>query len=133
MTIHAGLNKTLKALRPLDILPEFDRMSYEAVDLLDKLITSRDFIIHTHRDPKGNVLFFEVIPGSSDSYAIKAELDVILAGLTTSVREGRTDVLELPILAIAGYLTAVRKVSLDEWEILIETRHGRLYTRFISA
>ncbi len=133
MTIHAGLNKTLNALRPLDILPEFDQLCYQAIELLDKLITSRDFIIHAHRDPKGNVMFFEVIPGSSDSYAIKAEIDVRLAGLTTSLREGRAEMLELPILANAGYPTAIRKVSLDEWEILIETRHGRLYTRFISA
>lgn len=132
MTLSVGLSKTVKALKPLSSANPVEAKSYEAIGLLDAFLSEGDYYLVKHPGTKGNESHFELIPGSSEAYAVKSKLDTVLAELTANQRHTRTE-MDYDILRDAGYPLRVSQLSVDEWEVRIRTRRGELSSRFIEA
>lgn len=132
MTLSVGLGKTLKALKPLSAANPVVAKSYEAIGLLDAFLSEGDYYVVKHPGTNGNAPRFELIPGSSEAYAVKCKLDEVLAELTADQRYNRTE-MDYDLLRDAGYPLRVSQLSMDEWEVKIGTRRGELSSRFIDA
>lgn len=113
-------------------LGETEIKSRDVVDAVNAFLKEGDYYLINRPATQWKEAYVELIPASSEAFAAKTKLDVLLAELTADQRQTRSE-REYGYIASAGYSLRVCSLGQDEWEVVVVTRRGELSSRFIDA